>query len=54
MVLLKPKTYGKPPSPRYFHTMIYNEQCNFVVISGGRNDLNRQSPVYNDIHILNI
>lgn len=33
----EPKIFGLPPSPRYAHTMVYNENLNFIAIHGGKN-----------------
>lgn len=36
--IIKPKTVGKPPPPRYMHTIDFFPGSNFVVVYGGRND----------------
>ncbi len=36
----KPETFGKPPEPRYSHTMNFYEDGNYLIIHGGRNDTN--------------
>ena len=35
---INPEFKGKPPSPRYFHSMNYYDKGNFLIIHGGRND----------------
>ncbi|KAL4478030.1 hypothetical protein ABPG72_013469 [Tetrahymena utriculariae] len=45
-----PEIEGKPPSPRYGHSMNYNQLLNVIVICGGEND----SCYLNDMHILNV
>jgi hypothetical protein len=37
-IWMKANTIGKPPSPRYFHSMDYYEKANYLIIHGGRND----------------
>lgn len=46
---LYPETYGSPPSPRYHHSMSYQENLNLMVIYGGRNDV---LGIYSDIFVL--
>ena len=36
---INPEVKGKPPSPRYFHTMNYYDKGNILIIHGGRNDI---------------
>ena len=45
---VSPETKGKPPSPRYFHSMNYFEKGNFLIIHGGRNDLVSENSALND------
>ncbi|KAL4432921.1 hypothetical protein ABPG74_014435 [Tetrahymena malaccensis] len=45
-----PELEGKPPSPRYGHSMNYNQLLNIIVIYGGQND----NCYLNDMHILNV
>ena len=52
LVWVKPSTTGNPPSPRYYHTMLWNEHINSLVIYGGRNDETGVS--YADVHILRL
>ena len=41
---------GVKPTPRFFHSMSYYERGNFLIIHGGRNDLNNDSFALNDIY----
>ena len=36
---INPEVKGKPPSPRYFHSMNYYDKGNILIIHGGRNDI---------------
>ena len=54
MEWVQPETKGKPPSPRYFHSMNYYEKGNFIVIHGGRNDNISESFALNDTYILDL
>ena len=47
-------TIGKKPCPRYFHSMNYYENNNFVIIHGGRNDSQSDTFALNDTFILNL
>ena len=49
-----PETWGKPPSPRFQHSMVYNEKLNAVVVFGGRIDVSNSSSYtcFNDLFIL--
>jgi len=49
--VFKPKIDGIPPEPRYNSKMVFIEDYNFIVISGGIGRLQR---VLNDLMILNI
>jgi len=51
---VKPFTKGKPPLPRYAHTMNYFEEGNFLIIHGGRNDVYSDSFAFNDTHIFDL
>ena len=51
---VKIKTNGKKPLPRYFHSMNFYENGNFIIIHGGRNDFNNESFALNDTFILNL
>ena len=50
----KIKTDGKPPCPRYFHTMDYCEKSNFIIIHGGRNDNISNTSALDDTFILDL
>ena len=54
MEWVKPETKGKPPSPRYFHSMNYYEKGNFLIIHGGRNDSLSESSALNDTYIFDL
>ena len=45
---------GVKPTPRYFHSMSYYERGNFLIIHGGRNDLNNDSFALNDTFIFDL
>ena len=45
---------GEKPTPRYFHSMNYYEKGNFLIIHGGRNDLNNDSFALNDTYIFDL
>ena len=45
---------GPKPTPRYFHSMSYYERGNFLIIHGGRNDLNNDSFALNDTFIFDL
>jgi len=51
---IKPVTKGKPPSPRYFHSMDFYEKANYLIIHGGRNDILSQTSALNDTFILDL
>lgn len=52
MALIKPEISGKPPIPRYGHSMVYNEMQNIVIIYGGRNDY--EKAFFGDVNILKL
>ena len=54
MEWVQPQTKGKPPSPRYFHSMNYYEKGNFLIIHGGRNDNMSDSYALNDTFIFDL
>ena len=45
---------GIKPTPRYFHSMSYYERGNFLIIHGGRNDMNNDSFALNDTFIFDL
>jgi Galactose oxidase, central domain len=51
---IRPNTRGKPPQPRYSHSLNYYEEGNFLILHGGRNDLTSQSFALNDTHIFDL
>lgn len=48
------KTEGEGPSPRFLHSMIYNERSNHIIVFGGRIDVSQTSTYtcYNDVYLL--
>ena len=54
MEWVQPETKGKPPSPRYFHSMNYYEKGNFLIIHGGRNDNMSESCALNDTYLFDL
>ena len=52
MQLIKPEITGKPPLPRYGHSMVFNELQNILIIYGGRNDY--ENCFFGDVHILKL
>ena len=54
MEWVQPETKGKPPSPRYFHSMSFYEKGNFIIIHGGRNDAMSDSYALNDTFIFDL
>ena len=51
---VQPQTKGKPPSPRYFHSMSFYERGNFLIIHGGRNDDMSESSALNDTYLFDL
>ena len=51
---IKPETKGRPPAPRYFHTMNFYERGNYLIIHGGRNDSVSENSALNDTYLLNL
>jgi hypothetical protein len=51
---VKQETHGMRPSPRFFHSMNFYEEGNFLIIHGGRNDLTSDSFALNDTFILEL
>ncbi|CAG9334048.1 unnamed protein product [Blepharisma stoltei] len=52
----KPVTTGEPPSPRFQHSMAYNDRAKVLCVFGGRIDTGGSShyTCFNDIHILKL
>ena len=51
---IQPNTKGKPPSPRYFHSMSFYERGNFLIIHGGRNDSISDNIALNDTYLFDL
>jgi hypothetical protein len=51
---MKPNITGKPPSPRYFHTMDYYEKANYLIVHGGRNDELSDTSALDDTFVLDL
>ena len=51
---VQPQAKGKPPTPRYFHSMSFYERGNFLIIHGGRNDAMSDSSALNDTYIFDL
>lgn len=45
---------GQRPSPRYYHSMNYYEDGNFLIIHGGRNDEQSDSFALNDTYLFDL
>ena len=48
------ETKGKPPRPRYNHSMNFYERGNFLIIHGGRNDLMSDTMAFDDTFVLDL
>ena len=51
---VQPNTKGKPPTPRYFHSMSFYERGNFLIIHGGRNDTMSENSALNDTYLFDL
>ena len=51
---IKPNLFGKPPSPRCFHSMDFFEKGHYLIIHGGRNDNLSETSALDDTFILNL
>ena len=51
---INPDIKGKPPSPRYFHSMNYYDKGNILIIHGGRNDTVSENSALNDTFIFDL
>ena len=49
-----PDVKGKPPSPRYFHSMSYYDKGNMLIVHGGRNDGVSENAALNDTFIFDL
>ena len=52
--IVKPKTIGATPPPRYMHTLDYAAKLGLVVIYGGRNDFLPRNQILSDVWILKL
>ena len=51
---ISPEVKGKPPSPRYFHTMNYFDKGNILIIHGGRNDIVSETSALSDTFVFDL
>jgi hypothetical protein len=51
---VQPSTKGKPPCPRYFHSMSFYERGNFLIIHGGRNETLSDNLALNDTFLFDL
>ena len=51
---ISPDIKGKPPSPRYFHSMSYYDKGNILIIHGGRNDTVSENAALNDTFVFDL
>lgn len=51
---IKPNIKGSLPKARYFHSLNYYEEGNFLILHGGRNDFSSDSFALNDTFILDL
>jgi hypothetical protein len=51
---INPDVKGKPPSPRYFHTMNYYDKGNILIIHGGRNDVVSEVSALSDTFVFDL
>ena len=49
-----PDVKGRPPSPRYFHSMSYYDKGNMLIVHGGRNDGVSENAALNDTFIFDL
>ena len=49
-----PETKGKPPRPRYNHSMSFYERGNFLIIHGGRNDNMSETCAFDDTFVFDL
>jgi hypothetical protein len=50
---IKAETVGKKPSGRYLHSMNYYEEGNYLIVYGGKNDIDSIS-IFNDIYLFEL
>ena len=51
---VRPETKGKSPMPRFFHSMNFYENGNYLIVHGGRNDSFSENSALNDTYLLNL
>lgn len=51
LIWIQPLTSGQPPTARYQHSMTYQEDFNFLIIYGGRNDA---LGIFGDVFLLRL
>ena len=51
---MQPETKGKPPRPRYNHSMSFYERGNFLIVHGGRNDNMSETFAFDDTFIFDL
>ena len=49
-----PEIKGKPPRPRYNHSMSFYEKGNFLIIHGGRNDNMSETSAFDDTFVFDL
>ena len=47
-------TTGLAPSPRYFSSLNFFEEGNYLIVHGGRNDMRKSSNCFNDTYLLEL
>lgn len=52
--IIRPRTLGIPPPPRYSHGIDYIPDLSSLVIHGGRNDMSKTGALYYDIWLLKL
>ena len=49
-----PETSGKPPRPRYHHSMSFYERGNYLIIHGGKNDSMSDNGAFDDTFVFDL
>lgn len=52
--IIKPKTFGEGPCPRYMHTSNFMPKLGLFIIYGGRNDFLPKMQILNDMFVLKL
>jgi|TARA_B110000285_G_scaffold98912_1_gene112753 hypothetical protein len=52
--IIRPKTIGAPPEPRFMHTISFVPRLSVVTLYGGRNDAKKDAPILSDLWILKL